>query len=254
MASTTDLTSTNTIKNKSSVSEKGHARTLADGQLLINYASQLGGEYNPSNSKILISNLQNLLSNSQSIHQNALNLVPAYSLAVTNREQIFAPKNKKAPLLKKALKATENVTPAMLDDFATLTRKYAGQRKKAINPNSEDTNTHSVAQLSYDQKTNNYHQLAVFLQNVPNYNPNEVAYKVVTLLVEKNEMLAATQQVSNSYIPLTAARAERNNVMYLNPDGMVEIFAIAKNYILSVVPKTSPIYKAVVKLKFSKNY
>ena len=181
-----------------STTEKGHARVLADGQLLINYASQLGGEYNPSNYKISIPNLQNSLNNSQSIHQNALNLVPAYSLAVTNREQVFAPKNKKVPLLKKALKATENVTPAMLDDFATLTRKYAGQRKKAINPNSEDNNTHSVAQLSYDQKTNNYHQLAIFLQNVPNYNPNEIAYKVTTLIEEKNEMLATTQQVSNT--------------------------------------------------------
>lgn len=237
-----------------STTEKGHAKILANGQLLINYASQLDGGYNPTNSKISIPNLQNLLNNCKAIHQNALNLVPAYSLAVTNREQVFAPKNKKVPLLKKALKATENVTPAMLDDFATLTRKYAGQRKKAINPNSEDTNTHSVAQLSYDQKTNNYHQLAVFLQNIPNYNPNEEAYKVATLLAEKDEMLAVTQQVSNTYIPLTVARAERNNVMYLNQDCMVDIFAISKTYILSIVPKTSPIYKDVVKLKFSKNY
>ncbi len=51
-----------------STTEKGHAKILANGQLLINYASQLDGGYNPTNSKISIPNLQNLLNNCKAIH------------------------------------------------------------------------------------------------------------------------------------------------------------------------------------------
>ena len=79
-----------------STSEKGHAKNIANANLLNTYIAQLGAIYNPSNPKLLLSNLQNIYTNSF-LHQESVNtLVAPYSIAVDNRENIFAPVSKKS--------------------------------------------------------------------------------------------------------------------------------------------------------------
>lgn len=45
-----------------STSEKGHAKNIANANLLNTYIVQLVAIYNPSNSKLLLTNLQNIYS------------------------------------------------------------------------------------------------------------------------------------------------------------------------------------------------
>ena len=235
-----------------STSEKGHAKNIANAALIINYASQFGATYNPSNAKIKLNNLEMVFSLSKSKFQETLDLIPPYTLAVNNRENIFAPQKKKVSALRKVLKATEDVTPNLMEDFQTISRRITGARKKSINTNNEDNVHHSTAQLSYDQKVSNYSQLIDFLKNVPNYNPNETEFQIVTLEFEKNEMLAATANVNNTYIPLTNARTSRNQAMYHGNDNLIDIFNTARTYLLTIVPKNSTNYKAINKIVFTK--
>ena len=89
-----------------STSEKGHAKNIANANLLNTYIAQLGALYNPSNPKLQLSNLQNIYTTSFS-HQESVNtLVAPYSIAVDNRENVFAPISKKITKLRKAYKAT----------------------------------------------------------------------------------------------------------------------------------------------------
>ena len=85
-----------------STSEKGHARNIANANLLNTYIAQLGTLYNPSNPKLLLSNLQNIYTTSFS-HQESVNtLVAPYSIAVDNRENVFFFFFKKKTKLRKA--------------------------------------------------------------------------------------------------------------------------------------------------------
>ena len=238
-----------------STSEKGHAKNIANANLLNTYIAQLIAIYNPSNPKLLLSNLQNIYTNSFT-HQESVNtLVAPYSIAVDFRENVFAPQSKKITKLRKAYKATEGVTPAQLEDFMTIARKLKGIRKVNNAPTTnttEEQTQHSTSQMSYDQRTNNYDLLISQLRNTPNYNPNETEYQIATLQAEKAQMLQATQGVANTFVPLNNARSIRNNSMYLSDDNLVDTFNKAKDYLFAILDSNSVQYKAIAKIKFKK--
>ena len=238
-----------------STSEKGHAKNIANANLLNTYIVQLSAIYNPSNPKLLLTNLQNIYTTSFS-HQESVNtLVAPYSIAVDNRENVFAPQSKKITKLRKAYKTTEGVTLAQLEDFMTIARKLKGIRKVNNAPTTDATveqTQHSTSQMSYDQRTNNYDLLISQLQNTPNYNPNEAEYQIATLQAEKAQMLQATQGVANTFVPLNNARSIRNNSMYLSEDNLVDTFNKAKDYLFTILDSNSVQYKAIAKIKFKK--
>ena len=238
-----------------STSEKGHAKNLANAALLNTHIVQLSAIYNPANPKILLANLQNIYTTSFAHQENVNTSVAPYSLAVDDREKIFAPVSKKVTKLRKAYKATEGVTPAQLEDFMTIARKLNGVRKvknKPTTDTAEEQKQHSTSQMSYDQRTNNYGLLISQFQNTPNYNPNETEYKIETLQEEKNLMLQATQNVTNKFVPLNNARSTRNNSMYLSEDNLVDTYNKAKDYLFSILDSKSVQYKAIAKIKFKK--
>ncbi|WP_293870201.1 hypothetical protein, partial [Flavobacterium sp.] len=228
---------------------------IANANLLNTYIVQLDTLYNPSNPKLLLTNLQNIYTNSFA-HQESVNtLVAPYSIAVDNRENVFAPVSKKITKLRKAYKATEGVTQAQLEDFMTIARKLKGIRK-VNNTQTTDTTVeqtqHSTSQMSYDQRTNNYDLLISLFQNTPHYTPNETEYQIATLQAEKVQMLQATQGVANTIVPLNNARSIRNNSMYLSEDNLVDTFNKAKDYLFTILDSNSVQYKAIAKIKFKK--
>jgi hypothetical protein len=238
-----------------STSETGHAKNVANANLLNTHIIELGAVYNPSNPKLLLANLQSIYTNSFSQQAVVNTLVAPYSVAVDNREVIFAPQSKKITKLRKAFKATEGVTPVQLEDFMTIARKLKGIRKINNAPTTDTTveqTQHSTSQMSYDQRTSNMDLLISLLQNTPNYNPNEVEYQVATLQAEKAQMLQATQSVANTFVPLNNARSIRNNTMYLSDDNLVDTFNKAKDYLFTILESNSVQYKAISKIKFKK--
>lgn len=238
-----------------STSEKGHAKNIANANLLNTYIVQLVAIYNPSNPKLLLTNLQNMHTTSFSNQETVNTSVAPYSIAVDKRESLFEPISKKITKLRKAYKAIDGVTQTQLEDFMTIARKLKGIRKvnNATTTNSTEEQTrHSTSQMSYDQRTNNYDLLISLLQNTTNYNPNEVEYQIATLQTEKAQMLLATQGVANNFVPLNNARSIRNNSMYLSDDNLIDTFNKAKDYLFTILDSNSVQYKAIAKIKFKK--
>lgn len=234
-------------------SEVGHAKNIANANLLISQATAMGSTYNPTNPALQITNLQDLYNNAFAQHQQVNTLKSPYTLAVNNREQLFKTINPLITRIRKAYKATQGVTPAQVEDFMTIARKIKGVSKKSSTTTPDTAQAqHSTSQMSYDQRTNHFDEFIGFLQNTPNYAPNESDYQVSKLQTLKANMLQATQQVADTYIPLNNSRTQRNNTMYLSQDNLVNTFNLAKNYILSVVDKPSTQYSAVQRLKFIK--
>lgn len=239
----------------SSTSERGHARNVANANLLNTYIAQLGATYNPSNPKIALSNLQSIYTAALAQQETVNSTLAAYTNAVNTREAVFAPVSTKITKLRRVFKATDGVTKAQDDDFLTISRKIKGERKtrKPANQTPEEAQlTYSTSQMSYDQRTNNYDQLISLLQSTPNYNPNEVEYQIATLEAEKTQMFQATQSVANTYVPLNNARSQRNALMYLDSDNLVDTFVKAKDYLFTILDRNSAQYKAISKISFRK--
>ncbi|WP_042722914.1 hypothetical protein [Flavobacterium sp. B17] len=238
-----------------SKNENGHAKNIANASLLCSHIADLGAKYNPSNQKLSLANLQSIYSSAFASQEAVNNSVAPYSLAVDHREKTFAPISKKITRLRKMYKVTEGVTQAQLEDFMTIARKLKGMRKVkvvATTDAEEEQKQNSVSQMSYDFRANNYDQLISLLQNTPNYNPNEEEYQVATLQQEKNEMLQATQAVTDAFIPLNSARSLRNETVYNAEDNLIDIFNKAKDYLFTILDSDSPEYKAISKIKFKK--
>jgi len=238
-----------------SQSETGHAINIANANLLNTYIIQLFGIYKPSNPKLLLANLQSIYNNSFPQQDLVNSLVAPYSVAVDNRQMVFAPISKKITKLHKAYKATEGVTKVQLEDFMTIARILKGIRKvnnPAIKDPSVQHQNHSTSHLSYDQRTNNMDLLIAQLLNTPNYNPNETEYKVATLQTERSIMLQETQNVANTLVPLNHARSTRNETLYYSEDNLVDTFNKAKDYIFTILDVKSLQYKAIAKIKFKK--
>lgn len=238
-----------------STSEVGHAKNIANLNLLNTNIASLGAIYNPSNPKLLLSNLQSIYSSAFNQQESVNNLVAPYSIAVDEREIIFKPLNRELTKLRKAYKATDGVTAVQLEDFMTIVRKLKGVKKTGTtaSTNPEEAQTmHSTSQMSYDQRTNNLDLLISLLQNTTNYSPNEIEYQIATYQAKKTEMLVKTQAVADAYIPLNNARSLRNATLYNNDENLVDIANKAKDYLFTILDANSAQYKAIAKIKFKK--
>ena len=238
-----------------STSEVGHAKNIANLNLLNTNIAALGNIYNPSNPKLQLAYLQNLYTTAFNHQESVNNLVAPYSIAVDEREIIFKPLNRELTKLRKAYKATDGVTAVQLEDFMTVIRKLKGVKKattKTSTDSEEAQSAHSTSQMSYDQRTNTMDLLISLLQNTANYNPNEVEYQVATYQAKKALMLQKTQDVANAFIPLNNARSTRNATLYNNDDNLVDIANKAKDYLFTILDVNSAQYKAISKIKFKK--
>ena len=238
-----------------STSEVGHAKNIANLNLLNTNIVALGTLYNPTNPKIALSNLQTVYTTSFTKQESVNKLLAPYSTAVDKREALFKPLNPQLTKLRKAYKATQGVTIADLENFMTAVRKLKGVKKtppKKTNDPAEEQINHSTSQLSYDQRTNNLDALIAILENTPNYAPNETEYQVTTYQNKKEAMLQSTQEVANTFIPLNKAREERNKIVYNNTDNLVDLANTAKDYIATILETKESQYKAIAKIKFKK--
>lgn len=238
-----------------STSEVGHAKNIANLNLLNTNIVALGATYNPSNPKLLLTNLQTIYTRSFTDQESVNNLVAPYSVAVDEREMIFKPLNKELTKLRKAYKATDGVTQVQLEDFMTIIRKLKGVKKSRVNSSTaenEEQDSYSTSQMSYDQRTNTMDSLISLLQNTPNYNPNENEYKITTYQAKKASMLATTQAVADTFIPLNNARSTRNATLYNSVTNLVDTANKAKDYLFTILDGSSAQYKAISKIKFKK--
>lgn len=238
-----------------STSEVGHAKNIANLNLLNTNIVALGATYNPSNPKLLLPNLQNIYTTAFTEQASVNNLVAPYSVAVDEREVIFKPLNRELTKLRKAYKATEGVTQVQLEDFMTIIRKLKGVKKSKDNPSTDpkdEQDSYSTSQMSYDQRTNTMDLLISLLQNTPNYNPNENEYKISTYQAKKASMLVSTQAVADAFVPLNNARSTRNATLYNSADNLVDIANKAKDYLFTILDSSSAQYKAISKIKFKK--
>ena len=95
--------------------------------------------------------------------------------------------------------------------------------------------------------------LISLLENTPNYDPNEVEYKVATYAAKKALMLTTTQKVADTFIPLNNARSTRNNTLYYTNDNLVDLGNKSKKYIATILDNNAAQYKAIAKINFKKN-
>lgn len=243
-----------------STSETGHAKNAANLDQIISFATGYGTAFNPSKPTIKLTALQTLSTSAK----NALNAVnsalPAYNNAVAARETAFGPLDKLVTRALDALKATD--TTSNVDDNAqTLVRKIHGTKAKPKKTEEEkaaekavgkETKEISASQQSYDSRLDNFDKLIKLLASITLYAPNETDLKVAALTTYYNDLKAKNAAVVAAATPLSNARISRNDILYKENTGLVDIALDVKTYIRSLFGRTSPQYNQVSSIEFKR--
>jgi hypothetical protein len=243
-----------------STTEKSHANNVANLETLISNVTSYGAIYNPSKASLMTPALTALLTENQSKTAVLNNAESAFKLAKDQRDTALKGLNPLVTKIINALKATE--TTDQIDEAArTLVRKIQGRRatpkkteeqKKAAAASGNTTVEISTSQMGFDNRIDNFGKLIALLATIPVYAPNETELQVATLTALLNDLKAKTAAAVTAEVAVSNARIARNESMYKANAGLFDIAADVKTYIKSIFGATSPQYKQISKLKFTK--
>jgi hypothetical protein len=243
-----------------STTETGHAKNVANFFELISTIVGFGKAYNPSKPSIKLETLQPLSVSANNAIEGVNAAFPAYSNSVAARAAAFSKLSQLVTRVLNALKATDTTT--QVDENAlTFARKIQGRRataKKSEEEKKADTEAGkeivqiSASRMSFDSRLDNFDKFIKLLTSVEAYVPNEEDLKVITLTAFYNELKTKNTNVVNAIVPLSNARIKRNEILYKEITGLLDVAADVKTYIKSVFGARSPQYQQVSRLKFTR--
>jgi len=251
--STSEVTITNTTKKRSSTSETGHAKNVANLQDLIAFVVGYGTTYNPTKNALKLPQLNTLATTSQTNLADVITKNTAYNNKVNERLVAFNGLRSLSTRLINALETTDAI-PEKVKDAKGFNRKIQGKRAKAIttavDPNEPAPTTISVSQQSYDQQIQHLAGIISILQSEPSYLPNENELKIATLIAKQADLTTKTNAVATAFTNISNSRIARNTTLYGKDTGLVDIASEVKKYVKSIYGATSPQYAQVSGIVF----
>lgn len=233
--------------------ETGHAKNVANFQVLIAHVSGYGASYNPSRASIQLSNLMSTAAVANAAIANLNLLLPNYSNAVAARENAFAPLSKMSTKIFNFLKASDALTK-VIDNAQTNHRKITGQRasvkigeeeRQALLAKGEEVNQISASQQSFDSRLDSFDKQIKLLATIPSYAPNEAELQLQSLQNLYNDMQSKNAMVLNQSIPVNVARIARNEALYDPETGIVAVAQDVKSYVKAVFGASNANYKLI---------
>ena len=239
-----------------SISEVGHAKNVANFEDLIAYCTAYGSTYNPSKISLQLLSLNDLHTTAQTEISNVITSKNTFDTATGDRQLTFEPLKPLATKIFNYLSVTD-ASVQIIADAKTINNKLQGKRTgtTAENPPTEGENqkkTVAVSRQSYDMLTENFSALIDLVSSVPSYTPNETELTTASLTAYLGELQTANTNVINAEVAYSNARISRNSVLYSENTGLVDIASDVKKYVKAIFGATSPQYKQISGIKFTK--
>ena len=238
------------------ISETGHARNMQYFQELIAFVDSWGGTYTPSNNAILKTALQAKRTAADGAMTDVTTNLADLKTVVNDRENTFSPVKKLTTRVVNFYEST-GAEPNAIKDIRSLKRKIDGKRAKKVvddpnTPEDESQNTISASQQSYTQLIEHFDNIIELLGNDPLYDPNEDDITIVTLQGLSTDMKNANEAVINNNVSLSNARGSRDDAMYAEDTGLVDLALTVKKYVKAAFGTSSLQYSQISGLIFTR--
>lgn len=237
-------------KNKRSVSETGHNKNVANFSTAFQILEEMGPLYQPSNPNLALGKLDPVKTVLEGAVSGMNTDLPIYKNDVAAREVAIAPLSK---LVTRALNSALSTTISDKDkeNLESMAKKIRGsERIKPLDPSKAPEDAISTSQMSYDLRIANFDTFISQLKSHPEYAPNEVEIKIVTLKQYHQDLSKLSGNVNASGNRLITARLNRNKALYFGIPNVIELMEDVKLYLKSIGDAAKPYYKALVKLTF----
>lgn len=233
-----------------STSETGHSKNIANFSTAIQVLVEMGGIYNPTNTNILIPNLNTVKAGLGNVITFLNNKKPIYKNAVADREILIAELPARLTMSLNFAKST-NISKTDKENLASQVKKMRGDRKTAIvNPDTAGTDTISTSQMSYDSRIANFDTYISQLSSHSEYIPNETVITISNFQDYHQKLISSSSVVNSSANELITGRKNRNDLLYNNQTNVLQLVRDIKAYLKSLGTAGEPYYKAITKLQF----
>lgn len=233
------------------ISEVGNAKNVVYFEDSIDILSEMGTLYNPANQIIALSNLKGVNEKLQKNHDEYKKVTSLFKHAVPRRAMLYEPMNKLGTRFLNAFKAF-NFGEQIDDTMISSNKKLRGQRIVKLNKKNieeEETQTISVAQTSYDSKTETFDEMIKFAKANPAYQPNEDDLTTESLEDYYRQIMLANKETSQLSAKMITGRVKRDELLYDGEENVIDLMRTVKKYLKSVKGGEA-YYKKIVKLKF----
>ena len=238
---------TNTM---ASSSETGHNKNVANFSSAYQIFEEMGGLYNPSNGNLKLAILDPIKTNLSGVITVLNEKKPVYKNVVAERELEIAPLGKLTTRSLNFAKSCE-ISTTDQENLQSQAKKIRGDSKaKVVNPDTAEGDAISTSQMSYDSRIANLDTYTSQLESHPEYVPNETDIQIVSLRAYHQRLKTLSTEVNSAGNALITARKNRNDILYNNPQNIIQIIKEIKAYLKSLGTAGEPYLKALIKLKF----
>lgn len=241
-----------------STSETGHAKNIANFQTLISFCKSYGDSYNPVKESLKIANLETLYTDANQKLAETQNKKTLFDNATDQRAIAFKELNPLATKIVNSL-AVSGVSKLTVENAKGFNKKLQGKSAKSTEApqtakEGEPTaKTISTSQQSYDSKIAHFSNMLQVLTESGEYNPNEEALKTATLQNKLADLQEKNTTLINAYTDYSNAKIARDQKLYDPLTGLVQTAQEIKLYVKSVFGATSPQYKQVSGVQFTRS-
>jgi hypothetical protein len=237
-----------------STSETGHAKNIANYNLLIQTNNGFGTDYNPSasNPRIQLPNMLVQYTDCNTLQQNVNTQNGIFKPLLNHRRTEFNSLNALVRRVRSSAKSC-GAPATFFANVDSVVKKILGDRVSKPEPTATDPAGTSASQQSFDSKADNFDKLIEILRNQALYGPNEPELTVMGLEGKQTIIEAANSAVKTGTAPYNTAIINRNNALYTNETGLVDVAQQSKDYVRSKFGYSSPQFKLVSKIKFRKS-
>jgi hypothetical protein len=234
-----------------STSEVGHNKNVANYTTLYQILQEMGTLYNPSNTRIQLSNLDTIKALLSTAIGELNQKNPLYKNAVANREIAMAPLSKKISSVLNFFKSLD-VSASDKENVSSIAKKIRGDKKAPkVNPETAPEAAISTSQMSYDSRIANFSTLIGLISSHEKYDPNEENIQLASLEAYHSQLTVLSQAVNEAGFMLLTARTNRNTILYRGETNVFSLSKDIKAYLKSLDAPGLPYYKAAVRLKFT---
>jgi hypothetical protein len=220
----------------------GHLRQL------IEVVKVFGEKYAPSNVRLTPAALQQLADAAKEGIAEVDRLMPDVIIAEEKRHEAFA---KLSPLATRigGLAQASDIKPAALAQIAELVHEIHGRNHHKAKPDDEG-GRFSATHRSFTEQIERLTRLIELLEAQPGYLPSVESLTPAALRLYAGELSRLNRTAFTAESALTAARRERNEILYAPVTGMVDTALAVKAYVKGLFGATSPEYKEVNHIHF----
>lgn len=240
--------------------QTGHEQNVVNLGLIIAKVSSFQSGYNPSRVDFSIPNLTQLKTNGESVIASWSAADNVFKKAISERNYLFTGFDSLITRTINALRIS-GASEQTINQAEVFVRDLRGGRA-SDKPKEEDLaedkeNGGEGRQITLhnstiDSKIENFRKYVLFLSMVDQYNPNEEDLTINALTNKLAVLKTANDNYNSAEAALDASRWQRNLLLYTPISGVYDIASGVKLYVKSAFGASSPEYKSISNINFTR--